>query len=743
MTLRKLFIIVLSGQAVVSVAQDIQGTVRNQQGDPLPGALVKWAQAKNGTFTNEEGRYSLSLPVAQNRLLTVSYVGYEKDSLQVSSDLHTVDFILKETSELNEATVTAIRSGTYKSFSSIENVDMITSTELCRAACCNLGESFVTNPSVDVSYNDAATGAKQIRLLGLSGTYVQMMTENIPNFRITASPYGLGYIPGPWMQSIQVSKGVSSVKNGYEALTGQINVEYKKPQQPEPDWMAVNLFGDTDGKIEGNIDATFKLGQRWGTTVLGHYEKETTVHDANHDGFSDMPQVEQYNFLNRWTYSGDKYIFQAGVKFIDEKRKSGQLRMGHSATSPERPYIIDISTKRYEAFSKNAYIFDKEHNTNVALILSGSWHNQESAYGLRTYDVKQNNAYASLLFETELNHSHRLSTGISFNHDGLSRHYRPEQDVLPNVVHGKNNEEVAGAYAQYTFSLDDKFLIMAGLRADHSNMFGTFVTPRAHLKFTPNLFMSFRLSAGKGYRSAYVLDENNYLFAGSRKVVASADCLREEAWNYGVSAAFKIPFNDKFANLNVEYYYTDFARQVVIDMDSDPHAVYLRELDGRSYSQVIQVEASYPFFKGFTMTAAYRFTDARTNYSGRLLRRPLVSRYKTLLTASYKTPLEIWQFDATLQINGGGRMPTPYTLDNGLPSWAERYRSFPQLSAQITRYFRHWSIYVGGENLTGFKQKNPIVDAVHPWGENFDPTMIWGPTHGVKVYAGVRYNIPR
>lgn len=744
MNLKKiLIIIILSGLTPVSVAQNVHGMVRNQQGEPLPGALVKWAREKSGTFTDQEGRYSLPQPLSSNRLLTVSYVGYEKDSLQISDKGLSADFTLKETSELSEATVTAVRSGTYKSFSSVENIDMITSTELCRAACCNLGESFVTNPSVDVSYSDAATGARQIRLLGLSGTYVQMMTENIPNFRITAAPYGLGYIPGPWMQSIQVSKGISSVKNGYEALTGQINVEYKKPQQPDPDWMAINLFGDTGGKFEGNFDTTFKIGKRWGTTVLGHYEKETTAHDSNRDGFADIPQVEQYNFLNRWTYSGDKYLFQAGVKFIDETRKSGQLHMKHSAVSPEHPYIINIATKRYEAFTKNAYIFDKEHNTNLALILSASRHNQAAVYGFRTYDVRQNNVYASLLFETEMNSSHKLSTGISFNHDGLSRDYRPEQTAQHDFIHTKNHEEVAGAYAQYTFNLNDKFLVMAGLRADHSNLFGTFVTPRAHLKFTPSLFMNLRLSAGKGYRSAYVLDENNYLLAGSRKVIFTNDCLREEAWNYGMSATFKIPLKDKFANINVEYYYTDFIRQAVIDMDTDPHAIYLRPLNGRSYSQVVQIEADYPFFEGFTMTVAYRFTDARTDYSGRLLKRPLVSRDKTLLTASYKTPLELWQFDATLQINGGGRMPAPYILDNGLPSWSERFRSFPQLSAQITRYFRHWSIYIGGENLTGFKQKNPIIDAEHPWSDNFDPTMVWGPTHGAKIYAGVRYNIPR
>jgi hypothetical protein len=238
---------------------------------------------------------------------------------------------------------------------------MITSDELCRAACCNLGEAFVTNPAVDVSYSDAATGAKQIRLLGLSGTYVQMLTENIPNFRIVASPYGLGYVPGPWMESISVSKGISSVKNGYEAITGQINVEYKKPQKSDADWWSINLFGSSDGKVEGNTDATFKIGDKWSTTIIGHYEKELLMHDSNDDGFTDYPKVEQINAMNRWAYMGDKYVFQAGIKLIDEKRESGQLANKVSGTNPL--YNININTRRYEAFAKNAVIFDKEHNT--------------------------------------------------------------------------------------------------------------------------------------------------------------------------------------------------------------------------------------------------------------------------------------------------------------------------------------------------------------------------------------------
>ena len=652
-----------------------------------------------------------------------------------------LDVVLREGMELSEVQIVSRKLSTLKLRSSVMNEEIITSDELCRAACCNLGESFVTNPSVDVSYSDAATGAKQIKLLGLSGTYVQMLTENIPNYRGAASPYGLGYVPGPWMHSIQVSKGISSVKNGYEALTGQINVEFKKPQLPEADWVSANLFASTTNRYEANADATVKLSKRWSTSLLAHYENETKAHDGNDDGFADIPRIEQYNFWNRWAYMGDHYVFQAGIKALDESRKGGQV--SHSGVPAADRYEIDIDTRRYEAFTKNAYIFNKEKNTNLALILSGTLHNQDALYGRKIYNVDQSNAYASLMFETKFTKEHNLSAGFSYNYDGYDQHYRLTNNAETPLTKAFARESVGGAYAQYTFNLDNKFVLMAGLRGDHSSEYGFFVTPRAHIKYNPNDFVHFRLSAGKGYRTNHVLAENNYLMASSRKVSIADHLDQEEAWNYGASISGYIPLFGKTLNLNLEYYYTDFLKQVVVDMDTNPHEVAFYNLDGRSYSQVFQVEATYPFFQGFSLTAAYRWTDAKTTYNHQLMEKPLTGKYKGLVTASYQTPLGLWQFDATWQMNGGGRMPNPYTLADGTSSWDARYKGFSQLSAQVTRYFRRWSIYIGGENLTNFKQKNPIIDAADPWGDRFDSTMIWGPVHGAKGYIGVRFNLAR
>lgn len=737
--MKRLFLLSgLLGLATVACAL-VKGIVKDQSGVPVVAANVYWAGTTQGTTTDTDGRFSIYKPTSAWQVV-VTFIGYENDTIRVTDSSQELEVVLRSGVELSEVQVVERRMGTVKSRSSVLNENMISSAELARAACCNLGESFTTNPSVDVSYSDAATGAKQIKQLGLSGTYVQMLTENIPNYRGAAAPFALGYIPGPWMQSIHVSKGCASVKNGYESITGQINVEFKKPQADES--VNLNLFGNTQMKLEANFDANVHLNKRLSTAVLGHYENGTKSHDDNGDGFLDTPKVEQYNFQNRWAWMGDHYVFQASVKAMKEDRTSGQTTHSHSGTLTMTgvSYQINISTERYEAFTKNAYIFNKEKSTNVALILAGSLHKQDAGYGYKLYDADQKNVYASLMFETNFDERNSISAGLSWNYDYYDQKYNLENDRDASIVKDLEKESVPGAYVQYTYNWKDKWMLMGGLRVDHSNIYGTFVTPRAHIKFAPNEIVNLRASVGKGYRTNHVLAENNYLLASGRQVVVDSNLEQEEAWNYGFSSSFYIPLSGKTLNLNAEYYYTDFSHQMVVDMDSDPHAVQFGNLDGESYSHTFQAEASYPFFKGLTLTAAYRLTDVRTTYGGQRMERPFTSKHKGLLTASYQTPLGLWQLDVTLQWNGGGRMPTPYATSDGTPSWKPRYKGYGQLSAQITRWFRHWSVYVGGENMTGYKQKNPIIGASDPWGSNFDSTMIWGPVHGAMYYMGIRFN---
>ena len=633
--------------------------------------------------------------------------GQDNDSLQEDT---------WKTQNLSNVTITSRRAGTRRLAGAMNGV-VVNREELFKAACCNLGESFITNPSVDVNYSDAATGAKQIKLLGLSGTYVQMLTENLPNFRGAAAPYALDYVPGPWMSGIQVSKGASSVKNGYESITGQIDVEYLKPDAEEG--ITLNIYGNSKSRMDANADGNIHLNSKLSTELLLHYQDDYGHHDVNGDGFLDQANVRQWNLQNRWHYRASNYIFHGGISMMKEKREGGQTE---HTSHLSHLYKIGIETNRYEGYMKHAFILDPEHGTNIALMTNLTMHQLDANYGHKQYYVNQKNAYAQLLFETNLSKQHNLSAGLSLNHDYLTR---DEKETTP------------GIYAQYTYNLNDKVVAMAGLRADHSSLYGTFLTPRFHLKFAPNEIVNIRLSVGKGYRTVWALAENNYLLASGRQLVID-DMKQEQAWNSGISSSFYIPLFGKTLKFNAEYYHTHFRQQAVVDYDSSPTEIRITNLDGKSYSNTLQLDATYPVVKGLELTAAWRWNDVKCTYGGELMEKPLTSRYKGLITASYKTPLGIWQFDATLQLNGGGRMPTPV---DGL--WESRFRSYEQVSTQITRWFRHFSVYIGGENLTGFRQKQPIINATDPWSSTFDPTMVWGPVHGAMFYAGIRVNIGR
>ena len=643
--------------------------------------------------------------------------------------------------QLQEVQVVAPSSGSMRMSGAI-NGFVLNKNELFKAACCNLGESFTTNPSVDVSYSDAATGAKQIKLLGLSGTYVQMLTESLPNFRGAAAPYSLGYVPGPWMKGIQVSKGSASVKNGYESITGQINVEYLKPDDEQG--VAVNLFGDTKARLEANVDANVHINDQLSTELLMHYENSLKNHDVNGDGFYDKPKVEQYNLQNRWKYKTDRYIMHAGLSGIKEHRIGGQMAHDGMANN-DMLYRININTDRYEGYMKHAFILDAERGSNIALMASASMHLQDAQYGNKIYDLNEKNVYASLIYESNFTDKHSLSAGLSLNYDYLSQHTNMNisdatADAIGSLRKFLEKETTPGAYAQYTYTLGNQLSAMAGVRIDHSSLYGTFVTPRFHLKYSPITAASFRLSAGKGYRTVFALAENNYLLASGRHLLVADDLRQEAAWNYGLSTAFYIPLAERTLKLNAEYYYTRFSNQVVADYDSNHRKIQIGNLQGKSYSHTFQIDATYPVIDGLEVTAAYRVNDVKSTYGGMLKEKPLTSNYKGLLTASYKTPLGLWQFDATLQLNGGGRNPEPYALSDGSMSWQKRFHSYEQVSAQITRWFRHWSFYIGGENLTGFKQKTSIYGANNPWGEDFEPTLVWGPVHGRMFYAGIRMN---
>ncbi|MDR2962611.1 MAG: TonB-dependent receptor [Bacteroidales bacterium] len=718
----------------LSAAAQVKGRVTNAAKQPLPFASVFWTGTQHNHFTQTAADGTFSIDYCADEMqdkLVVSSFGYESDTIIITDRETPLSIVLAQTATaLGGVEVTAQQMSTSTMRGAVVHSVKLHKDELSKAACCNLSESFETNASVDVSVTDAATGAKQIKLLGLSGRYVQMLTENTPNFRGIAAPFSLSYVPGAWIESISISKGTSSVANGYEAITGQINVEFLKPQRSNP--LEVNLYLNDEERTEMNLTSALKVNEHLSTGVFAHVSHDTQQHDSNGDNFLDRPTMKQYNLMNRWNYEHDRYHGQIGLHYINENRQSGQLR------TVANPYEINIETERFNAFSKHGYILNPEHRTSLALILTASSHDMKSTYATaRRYDGLQKNGYANAIFATELGEHHFLNTGVSFNTDN----YRESAAGQEWAYNNNSTEHTVGAFAEYTLNLHEKFVALAGLRADHSSRFGMFVTPRVHLKYNLANKLYLRSSVGKGYRTAVILAENNNVLASNRTLHFDSNMQQEEAWNYGMSAVAHIPtIHKRELILSAEYYYTNFEQQVVVNMDRNAHEVWFENLDGnRSYASSMQFEAAQEVLKGWTVTAAHRITHTRQTIDGELREVPLTSRYKSMLSTSYATPKRSWQFDFTAQFNGGGRMPTP---DAENPLWNDRFKPYTVLLGQITKYFDKWSVFAGTENMTGFMQKNPVIAPENPLSDpNFDASMVWGPLSGRMLYIGLKLRI--
>ncbi|PKP51922.1 MAG: TonB-dependent receptor [Bacteroidetes bacterium HGW-Bacteroidetes-1] len=718
----------------ISYSQQIKGFIyESVNGDTiaLPGVNIFWEGTQKGTVSDARGAFTLSGQKGAHNVI-FSFVGYANDTLHFHESTKPLIHIMSQPLTLNEVEITTHAKTSFVSRLSTVNATTITSGELQRAACCNLSESFETSASVDVSYSDAVTGAKQIEMLGLAGIYTQMMSENIPNLRGLATSFGLGYVPGSWMESIQVSKGTSSVLNGYESISGQINVEYKKPADSERFFL--NLYQSHSGRSEGNFNTRLNITKNLKTMLLGHISTSSSRHDDNHDGFLDEPLYTQYNFFNRWEFSLPQFEFQFGIKALKEDRRGGQLSFDVSLPrDSNNGYGVELLTDRVETFLKTGYVFANRPATSLGIQQQFTYHQLSSFFGLNDYDANQISYYGNALFQSFIgNTQHAYTTGISLVYDQY-------EEQLNDSLFGRT-EKVPGVFFQYTYSDGEKINLIAGLRADHHNQFGLFITPRLHFRYSFNAHTILRASAGKGFRSTNVLAENTSMLASSRRIVFLNSPRMEEAWNYGINISKHIDIGNRELSINADLYRTDFINQVIVDRDSDVNMIQIYNLNGSSYSNSFQLEGNYELIKGLDVTAAFRINDVKMTFDETLLEKPLVNKYKGLLSLSYATNLKKWQFDLTSQFNGQTRLPST----DGYPEIHQRETASPAytiIHAQITKFYRHWNIYLGGENLTNYKQKHPVIAAENPFGNHFDSSMIWGPITGVKVYAGLRYTL--
>lgn len=732
---------------------------------PLVGTSVQWLDGASGTVTDTNGVFLLPMPLTYksdtiNKII-ISYLGFKSDTIEVNSaNLEKVRVILVEDqSSLTEVEITGRNQSSFMDALSPLNTKLMSEKELFKAACCNLSESFETNPSVDVNFADAVTGAKQIQMLGLSGIYTQLTTENLPNTRGLAAIYGLSYVPGTWIESIQVTKGTGSVANGFESIAGQINVEMKKtditPKMGER--LYINTYANDWGRVEGNLNWTQKISSRWATTTMLHANGQPLKIDHHKDGFLDIPLGQQLNAINRWRYDNGKgFLFQAGLKSMYDDRTGGQVNFNKETDKfTTNNYGLGINTKRWEVFAKAGYVFPKKQYQSIGVMASAMSHTNNNYYGLSTYNANQQSIYLNIIYQSVLNNTnHKYRVGISQMIDRYDESIAIKNANDTLGINFLRTEIVPGAFVEYTWTITSKITTIAGLRGDYHNMFGFFTTPRLHGKWEITKTTQLRFSAGRGQRTANILAENSSIFASARQLnitpsltgnVGKAYGLSPEvAWNYGISLNKEFRFNGKDGSIVFDFYRTDFQNQVVVDYDRNPQQINFYNLAGKSYSNSFQTEINYELLKRLEIRIAYRWYDVKTTYSGTLLARPLIASHRAFANVSYTTRNK-WKLDYTINWNGAKRIPSTstnpenYQFANSSPYY---WVMNAQLSKSLGNPNKQWvDIYLGIENLTDFRQTNLIVAADQPFGRYFDTSLIWGPIVGRMWYLGVRYKL--
>ena len=637
---------------------------------------------------------------------------------------------------LEAGTVVARQAGSYLPKGKDIRTEVITAAGLCKMACCNLAESFENSASVTVGYSDAVTGARQIRLLGQSGVYTQMLDENRPVMRGLSAPWGLNYLPGQWLEGIQIAKGVTSVINGVESMTGQINMEHRKPTDETPLYVTASYMNDTKADLNVISALQFDELSTWSTVILAHVDGNFKAMDHNGDGFMDDPRQLNFALSNRWLYFGqDGVQVRFGVRAIQDSRTGGQMEEeGLPAPGSPSLWRSNIFNRSLNGYVKVGVPITENGDRSVAAVLDYTYQNLESSFGNRRYDAGQHTAFANLMYQNLEGDTHHFTLGLS---EMLDIYNETGRTVLSNL----------GAFGEYTYHNGEVFSAIVGLRGEWYNRVGFRISPRLTLKWQPADWMVLRANGGRGLRYSTPLIDNIGVLSTSKAL--EGDYMShplEDSWTFGGNATWYLPFGSS-TYVSLDYFHTRFADQMLVDYASDRIRFYtLGSIDGgRSFTNNVQVDFSSELFDGFTLTLTGRYTDARQSLLGQTDDvKPMVSKYKGVLNLQYATHLNKWIFDFTASVNGPCKVwdfMKDLTIDGAKPYASGYTPAYPLLYAQVTRRFKGVDLYVGGENLTNYRQPSPIIGAGNPFGNNFDASCVWGPLMGIKIYGGIRLTI--
>lgn len=725
-------------------AQIIFGTVTNDKNEPLIGATVHWIGTTVGVATGNHGEFQISSEAILNKKLIARYVGYAPDTLTITNQSF-VEFRLTETNALGEVIVEGQRDGVIISDSNPIKTEQITQTELGKSACCDLAGCFETQTTVQPQTTNVITNSKELRILGLSGVYTQVLIDGFPMIQGLSYTYGISSIPGTLVDNIYVSKGANSVLQGFESIGGQINVETKDPDKTER--LLLNAYMNNFLEKHVNANYAFKKG-KWSNLTAFHTVQPANKIDRDNDNFLDLPLLTRYMISNKWKYGNENntgWSSQIGVRFFNEQRIGGQTSFNpESDKGSNSVYGQSVNINQPEFWTKTSYRINEKHN--IVLFASAFHQQQNSFFGTVKYKAQQTNFYGNLQYELTYA-KHELKTGISYRHLKLNEDVAFTEFLLARTYAGNYQrlENIPGLFAENTLRFfQNKLTWIAGVRGDNHNQFGFHFTPRTLLKYDIAPKTIVRANLGTGWRTVNLFSENIGLLVSSRDIIFSEQLQPEKAVNFGfnLTQKFETKNNNLSGYFSADYYRTEFQNQIFPDYDSDPTKAIIQNFRGRSVSNGFQAELYLKIYKRFELKTGYNFLDVYREIGDTKQLLPFNPRHKFLTTFSYKPLSNKFHFDMNIHWYGEQRLPDTRSnpIEFQRPDFSKPYTI---VNAQFTYNFKKFEVYAGCENVFDFRQQQPIISWQDPFSPYFDTSSVWGPTRGREIYVGLRFKLSR
>jgi len=721
-------------------AQNILGKVSDKNNEPLIGASVYWLHTTTGTITNTKGEFEIAISDSTNKLV-VSFVGFQGDTITITNKKH-ISIKLTKDKSLKEVVIEGERAGISISRINPIKTEVITQVELTKAACCDLVGCFDTEGSVQSTTTNVITSSKELRIMGLSGVYTQVLIDGMPLIQGLSYTYGISSFPGTLVDRINVAMGVNSVLKGFESINGQLNIELKEPENSEK--LLLNLYVNSFMEKQFNANYSHKF-KKWSTLFAAHTTQSANKFDRDNDTFLDLPLLTRYSFYNKWRYGKkDSWGLNSivGLRYVNEQRIGGQTTFDPlSDEGTTNSYGQTLKYSQPEIYTKTGYRF----NSKKSIVLSSSafYQNQNSSFGTTIYKAEQLSFYTNLQYELKWNKKHLLKTGFSYRYQNREENIAFTQNTLGRTYDGKyiKNEIIPGIFAENICNWkDDKIVLITGLRLDKHNTFGYFVTPRTLLKYELTENTTARVSAGTGYKTINLFSENINLLASSRDIIITEQLRPETAFNWGVNLTHNKYWENVTATFGLDFYRTQFTNQIFPDYDTDPTKAIISNFTGTSISNGFQAETNLKFYEIFEFKISYNYLDVYQIINGNKYVLPFNPKHKIISTLSYKPKSKKWHFDMNIHWFGEQRLANTVTNPTEFQT-PDKSKPYTLVNAQFTKSWKKFDVYFGCENISDFRQLRPIISWQDPFSPYFDTSNVWGPTRGREFYFGLRFKI--